>query len=647
MPRSKEIPEDIRKKCVAMFQTGKGYKTISKALGLQKTTVRAITHKWKTLGTVANLPRSGRPAKNALMEHQQLIQVAREDARMTDKLMKASNTDTMPSVMERSGSGVLSRSRAKTVTNGNSQHSEEESSDEEHAHDSMIRVGGDYQAQIPEYKPDSPARYAEKDQRSMLVWSPNQLVTDAELDEYILMAKEKHGYNMEQALGMLLWHKHDVEKSLADLANFTPSPEEWTVEDKVLFEQAFSFHGKSFHRIQQMLPDKLISSLVKYYYSWKKTRMRTSVMDRQARRLLNKREKDDSNEDAEEVEGGSDSDFEVDAKKEPQKQNSSNRGEKAGSGKPGPVRKENLGSQYRHHPLRARRRPPKGMHLIQEDLTSLSASPDTGALSLKQLDAQLVSLKRQVQSIKQNNSSLKRDMVGGIDALRPTEPAPKINSRWTTEEQLLAVQAIRRYGKDFAAIAEVIGNKTVPQVSSFFISYRRRFNLDEVLQEWQAEQEVLQGHAGSPEDIKDLAVARGRGVSGGNGSIEDEEMPMAVETEAASPPSANNIGSSGTNQGPPSLSQPPPLLRPAPPLAPPSLHRQPPPLQTRPIQTRTPHNHPPPPLIRPAVASSRHQGLRNSLGTNSTAASLSLSASSSGQMPPSLVGLKVEQPHSL
>lgn len=52
---------------------------------------------------------------------------------------------------------------------------------------------------------------------------------------------------------MLLWHKHDVEKSLADLANFTPSPEDWTVEDKVLFEQAFSFHGKSFHRIQQMV----------------------------------------------------------------------------------------------------------------------------------------------------------------------------------------------------------------------------------------------------------------------------------------------------------------------------------------------------------------------------------------------------------
>ena len=33
-----------------------------------------------------------------------------------------------------------------------------------------------------------------------------------------------------------------------------------------MFEQAFQFHGKSFHRIRQMLPDKSIAALVKYYY---------------------------------------------------------------------------------------------------------------------------------------------------------------------------------------------------------------------------------------------------------------------------------------------------------------------------------------------------------------------------------------------
>ncbi|XP_019951109.1 REST corepressor 2 [Paralichthys olivaceus] len=540
----------------------------------------------------------------------------------------------MPSVMERSGAGVLSRSRAKTVTNGNSQpHSEEESSDEEHAHDSMIRVGGDYQAQIPEFKPDSPTRYNEKDQRSMLVWCPNSQLSDAMLDEYILMAKEKHGYNMEQALGMLLWHKHDVERSLADLANFTPFPDEWTLEDKVLFEQAFSFHGKSFHRIQQMLPDKLISSLVKYYYSWKKTRTRTSVMDRQARRLVSKREKDDSNDELEEGDPGSDSDFEVNNKKEAVKQNpSSTSSEKPTPSRSGPIKKENIGAQYRHHPLRARRRPPKGMHLEQGDIMSLSASHDSGVLSVRQLDTQLVSLKRQVQSIKQNNSSLKQSLNEGVDVFRAAEPAPKMNSRWTTEEQLLAVQAIRRYGKDFAAIAEVIGTKTPAQVSSFFVSYRRRFNLDEVLREWAAEQ------VATSRDQRDPRRSGEEITAATDGGAEDDEVKMedfpSDAADSSSPPSST--------QTPSSFSQPPPLLRPAPPSAPPSLLRQPPPLQTRPLQNRAPHNHPPPPLIRPAVTSS-------SSGSSSLKASPPSSSSSStaaGQMPPSLVGLKVEQSNS-
>ena len=110
------------------------------------------------------------------------------------------------------------------------------------------------------------------------------------MDEYIQISKEKYGYNAEQALGMLFWHKHDLDRAIQDLANFTPFPDEWTVEDKVLFEQAFQFHGKSFHRIRQMLPDKSIAQLVKYYYGWKKTRTRTSLMDRQARKLQVQRE---------------------------------------------------------------------------------------------------------------------------------------------------------------------------------------------------------------------------------------------------------------------------------------------------------------------------------------------------------------------
>ncbi|XP_068779702.1 REST corepressor 2 [Struthio camelus] len=516
----------------------------------------------------------------------------------------------MPSATDRSGpaSGILSRSRAKSAApNGSHQpNSEEETSEDEQARDSMIRVGADYQAVIPECKPESPARYSNKELKGMLVWSPNHCVSDAKLDKYIAMAKDKHGYNIEQALGMLLWHKHDVEKSLADLANFTPFPDEWTVEDKVLFEQAFSFHGKSFARIQQMLPDKLIPSLVKYYYSWKKTRSRTSVMDRQARRLLGKKEREDSNDEAEEGRGASEGEFDA---PEPRKEPSYPKAAAGGRAGPGgggggaaaAGRKEAQLSQYRHHALRQRRRPPKGMHLSREDVAGLSANPDLGTLALRQLDCQLVSLKRQVQCIKQINSSLKQALDGGIEALRPPEGNGKFNSRWTTDEQLLAVQAIRRYGRDFQAVAGVIGNKTLAQVKTFFVSYRRRFNLDQVLREWEAERGGPPPPRASPPPP--AAPRQPPPPPQPQQEEEEEEEEEEVQITAVSRPApAAAAPPAATPSRPP---QPPPLLRPALPAAP-VLPRPPPPLQQgRVLPPRPPLNPPPPPLIRPAPAAPR------------------------------------------
>lgn len=113
-------------------------------------------------------------------------------------------------------------------------------------------MGKDYQVLVPEMNPAPPVieHYQEK---ALLVWSPAREIPDTKLEEYITLAKETYGYNAEQALGMLFWHKHDLAKAVTDLANFTPFPDEWTKEDKVLFEQAFQFHGKCFHRIRQMV----------------------------------------------------------------------------------------------------------------------------------------------------------------------------------------------------------------------------------------------------------------------------------------------------------------------------------------------------------------------------------------------------------
>ncbi|XP_032419712.1 REST corepressor 3 [Xiphophorus hellerii] len=502
----------------------------------------------------------------------------------------------MPGMMDK-GSEYLGKGRSngtKSPSNASNGHfSDESGSDDEH--DIGMRVGADYQANIPEFDPGA-NKYTEKDSGGMLVWSPYHSIVDSKLDEYIAIAKEKHGYNVEQALGMLFWHKHNIEKSLADLPNFTPFPDEWTIEDKVLFEQAFSFHGKSFHRIQQMLPDKSISSLVKYYYSWKKTRSRTSLMDRQARKLANRSNQDDSEEEMEEANHIEANDSDYDPNKDAKKENQA---ELVVLGtKPTLGRREHQTLQHRHH-QRSRCRPPKGMYLTQEDVVAVSCSASAANTLLRQLDMELVSLKRQVQNAKQMNSGLKQLLESGIEEYRLTESNQKVNARWTTDEQLLAVQGVRKYGKNFQAIADVIGNKTVGQVKNFFVNYRRRFNLEEVLQEWEAEQGTQAPNgdsATSGEEGKNSSTT----PSGKSTDEEDEEGQVTSSGASPAASSSSLAQNPVTSNASSSLHQPPPLLRPSLPATP-SLHRQPPPLQqqARFLQPRTTLQQPPP-LIRPS-----------------------------------------------
>ncbi len=52
---------------------------------LQRTTVRATIHKWRKLGTVVNLPRSGLPTKMYPRAQQRLIQEVIKEPRTTSK----------------------------------------------------------------------------------------------------------------------------------------------------------------------------------------------------------------------------------------------------------------------------------------------------------------------------------------------------------------------------------------------------------------------------------------------------------------------------------------------------------------------------------------------------------------------------------
>ncbi|XP_064601517.1 REST corepressor 1-like [Liolophura sinensis] len=465
--------------------------------------------------------------------------------------------------------------------------SDDSSAAEDSDHDNGMRVGDEYQAAIPEFNPDhKPESRAE----AMLVWAPSIELSEGKIDEYVHIAKEKHGYNTEQALGMLFWHKHNVDKALSDLANFTPFPDEWTVEDKVLFEQAFSFHGKSFHRIRQMLPDKSIASLVKYYYSWKKTRSRTSLMDRQAKKLAGSKDDSDGSDDGS-GSPGSDGENNKENGHERTKGGCSNcniptsqvhstpKGSlcnscyqywrRTGVMRSSGSKRHEQQHGVRHAPYKHKRKPPRGMFLNNEDLQSIvTGPPGQGEAILKSLDSELVSLKRQVQNNKQIISMQKHKTTSAIDELRPQEVMVRINARWTNEELLLAVQGVRKYGKDFQAIADVIGNKTEAHVRSFFVNYRRRYNLDEVLAEFEAEHGMECPRDNDDDDIKiieekmdvDKPVESSEASSGPTSTV--APPPLLKQPQLPAPRSQSHP--SLLPQKHTILQQPPPLIRPNP-----------------------------------------------------------------------------------
>ncbi|GFW62984.1 REST corepressor 3 [Trichonephila clavipes] len=303
-----------------------------------------------------------------------------------------------------------------------------------------------------------------------------------------------------QSLGVLLWHEYDLKKAKADFNNYAPVPNEWSNEDKLLFEQGFQFHGKNFNRIRRLLPDKPLSSVIKYYYLWKKAKPHTSVMDERVFKLSAQK----NDRSGSEALSGNESDVDSDKDEKKQKGNcsacnvsarlySTARGSLCSSctlnsKRTGMLRSSGTINRSARFSHARKNKPPHGMYLNSDDLVAMvSGTNNENDAILHNMDREIVSFKRQVQNNKQILSQLKLKVSEGIDAYRPSESENRINNRWTNDEYLLAVQGIRRYGKDFKAIAEVIKTKNDGHVKNFFMNFRRRFNLDNLLKEHNAE----------------------------------------------------------------------------------------------------------------------------------------------------------------
>lgn len=410
-------------------------------------------------------------------------------------------------------------------TSANQQHNDDDDYQDDHG----VRVGTNYQAEIPQFIAYAPAPEYYEDEKAIRVWSPHNKIPDHILDEFITKAKDKFFYNTEQALGMLSWHKFDLNRAYADLPNFVPYPNEWSVEDKVLFEQAYQFHEKQFSKIKQMLPEKSMANLIYYYYNWKKTRTRASLMERQTRRFASRKTADSNGASDEEVaDDENDADNNnldsgnvenIDGTNEQNESSSyedsdeqvikccicqltlkDNRrtqhvlidgvvdhfcckcyiGWKA-SGKKVSTQKE-LGDCF-YHPSGE----PKRILFSYVDVLELvEGNQDAGDMLLKQLDAQVQDAKRNIQREKQTLSLINEkiqpiaDQIADLNMDEFSDILPEYQHAkvWTNDEVQMAIQGFRRYGTDFTAISDVIRTKSPEAVKIFYVSQKERLGLE-------------------------------------------------------------------------------------------------------------------------------------------------------------------------
>jgi len=272
-----------------------------------------------------------------------------------------------------------------------------------------------------------------------------------------------------------------------------------------------------------MLPDKTIAQLVKHYYFWKKTRQKSSLLDKHCKKhaaqlaavTMQSKDLDAPNADDSEREGSGEALYSTLGVKEHKLCSnctipanflySTAKGMQCltcfthlrdrGSLRPtvGPLKRD-------RQLIKNKRHAPAGMYLNHEALMQLASTqpptapptplpPSSPHPLLQAVEGEVVALKRRVQANKAELSYRRTRVaaLGGIAGHRPVQPPVRINAKWSTEELLIAVQAVRRYGRDCAAIAEVVGNKTENHVRSFWATHRKRYSLDDIVREHEQE----------------------------------------------------------------------------------------------------------------------------------------------------------------
>ncbi|XP_008569032.1 PREDICTED: nuclear receptor corepressor 1 isoform X4 [Galeopterus variegatus] len=282
----------------------------------------------------------------------------------------------------------------------------------------------------------------------------------------------------------------------------------WTDHEKEIFKDKFIQHPKNFGLIASYLERKSVPDCVLYYYLTKKNENYKALVRRNYGKRRGRNQQIARPSQEEKVEEKEEDKAEKTEKKEEEKKDEEEKDEKEDS-------KENMKEKD------------KTEGTAEETEEREQATPR----GRKTANSQGRRKGRITRSMTNEAAAASAAAAAATEEPPPPLPPPPEpistepveTSRWTEEEMEVAKKGLVEHGRNWAAIAKMVGTKSEAQCKNFYFNYKRRHNLDNLLQQHK------QKTSRKPREERD--VSQCESVASTVSAQEDEDIEASNEEE--------------------------------------------------------------------------------------------------------------------
>ncbi|XP_062966446.1 nuclear receptor corepressor 1 isoform X8 [Cynocephalus volans] len=282
----------------------------------------------------------------------------------------------------------------------------------------------------------------------------------------------------------------------------------WTDHEKEIFKDKFIQHPKNFGLIASYLERKSVPDCVLYYYLTKKNENYKALVRRNYGKRRGRNQQIARPSQEEKVEEKEEDKAEKTEKKEEEKKDEEEKDEKEDS-------KENMKEKD------------KTEGAAEETEEREQATPR----GRKTANSQGRRKGRITRSMTNEAAAASAAAAAATEEPPPPLPPPPEpistepveTSRWTEEEMEVAKKGLVEHGRNWAAIAKMVGTKSEAQCKNFYFNYKRRHNLDNLLQQHK------QKTSRKPREERD--VSQCESVASTVSAQEDEDIEASNEEE--------------------------------------------------------------------------------------------------------------------